>query len=58
MSEELEGNWEQQRRTGRFAAEAVTLAETNAWLEKLGMPLVRNETYKDWADRKAEEGDK
>ncbi|HEX5395110.1 MAG TPA: hypothetical protein VFW52_02055 [Candidatus Saccharimonadales bacterium] len=55
MTERLDGNWEQLRRTGRFAVDIVTKTETNAWLENLGLPLIEDETNKAWADRTADE---
>jgi hypothetical protein len=57
MTEQLQesSNWEVQRRTGRFAAEPESTAEANSWLEMLDLPPVMDETYKDWADRTAEE---
>jgi hypothetical protein len=57
MTEQLRenGSWEAQRRTGRFVAETETTAEANVWLKALELPLIENETYKDWADRTAEE---
>ena len=47
-----DSGWERQRQTGRFVVEAYSLAETNAWLDAVGLPVMAGgETMLQWRDR-------